>query len=388
MKKTHQFLVKRADRDESSGESYRRVAEHPKDTPADVISESAKRVTGEGIVQKKSLRMGVCSACLLYLSASWADQNDFPKDPFAPLLKEVETSPLQTVFIPIRHANADEISELLRNRETGLMSERGNILVDKRTNQLWIRDRATHLKEIQSFLKGIDVPAQQVHISARIVNIDEVSAQSLGLKFGSLEDPGAPLVEEKGQKKAPLKIHRMGHINLAIAKLSQSMLLDLELSALEKEGRAHTLSNPQLMTTNRESALIEAGQEIPYQESAASGATSVSFKKAALSLQVTPEVRVGHKIFLKVAVHQDKVDSLTINGVPAISTQQIQSQVLLNHGETVVLGGIYEEDNSHAEEKIPYWKKVPILGHLVSHHERQAQRRQLLVFITPRIMGE
>jgi type IV pilus assembly protein PilQ len=174
---------------------------------------------------------------------------------------------------------------------------------------------------------------------------------------------------------------------VAIAKLGQGTLLDLELSALEREGRARIVSDPELITSNRQPALIESGQEIPYQEKTSSGATSVAFKKAVLSLKVTPEITPENRILLNLTVNQDKVDTLSVNGVPAISTQQVQSQVLLNDGETIVLGGIYEQINSNVTERIPFWSAIPVLGKLFTDKQTRSERKELLIFVTPKLVA-
>lgn len=302
---------------------------------------------------------------------------------------------LQTVLIPIHYAKAADLSQLLQNKGNSFLSEQGSATVDERTNQLWVKDTPEHLKQIRAFLKGVDIPAKQVQIAARIVNVNESSVEELGLKFGTILSSA----DEKGKRNnytntdklhmdMPLNIKDVGHFSVAIAKLSQGILLDLELSALEREGRAHTVSNPRLITSNRQSATIESGQEIPYQEKTASGATNISFKKAVLSLKVTPEITPENKILLNLTVNQDKVDIFSVNGVPAISTQQVQSQVLLNNGETIVLGGIYEQRNSHVIERIPFWGAIPVLGKLFSNKESHSERKELLVFITPKMIEE
>lgn len=290
-----------------------------------------------------------------------------------------------TVFIPIHYAKAADLGALLKGNSDGLLSTQGSVTVDERTNQLWIKDTPERLVQIRTFLKGVDVPAKQVQIAARIVNVDESSVEELGLKFGTVSArQGSTDNTSQLHMDMPLAVNNVGHFTMAIAKLGEGTLLDLELSALEREGRAHVISNPQLMTANRQPALIESGQEIPYQEKTSSGATNITFKKAVLSLKVTPEITPENKILLNLTVNQDKVDSLTVNGVPAISTQQVQSQVLVNNGETIVLGGIYEQSNRHLVERIPFWGKIPFLGKLFSNKETHTARKELLVFVTPK----
>ncbi len=306
-------------------------------------------------------------------------------------LQEAQNGELQaltTQLIPIHYAKAADLNTLLQNKANGLLSDRGSVTVDERTNQLWIKDIPTQLTQIRAFLRGVDVPAKQVKIAARIVNIDTSSVEELGLKFGTVEtNNGGGESGDQLHMDMPLVIEDVGHFTVAIAKLGEGTLLDLELSALEREGHARIISDPQLITANRQSAVIESGQEIPYQESTASGATNVTFKKAVLSLKVTPEVTPENRILLNLVVNQDRVDTLTVNGVPAINTQQVQSQVLLNSGETIVLGGIYEQSNSHVVERIPFWGYIPLLGKLFTNKQVHAERKELLIFVTPQIVA-
>jgi type IV pilus assembly protein PilQ len=292
-------------------------------------------------------------------------------------------------LIPIHYAKAKDLAALLQAKTNNLLSPRGSVTVDERTNQLWIKDAPTRLAQIQNFLQGIDIPAKQIQIAARIVNADESSVEELGLKFGTVTSntSATPTQTDQLHMDMPLTIDNVGHFTVAIAKLGQGTLLDLELSALEREGRARIVSDPELITSNRQPALIESGQEIPYQEKTSSGATSVAFKKAVLSLKVTPEITPENRILLNLTVNQDKVDTLSVNGVPAISTQQVQSQVLLNDGETIVLGGIYEQINSNVTERIPFWSAIPVLGKLFTDKQTRSERKELLIFVTPKLVA-
>lgn len=299
--------------------------------------------------------------------------------------QNLETQPLSNILFRLNYAKAADLSVLLQDKSNHLLSEQGSIVTDTRTNALWIRDSLAHLQQIKLFLHDMDVPAQQIQIAARIVNVDEDSVEELGLKFGTVATTAAKLPNEL-YRDMPLGIEDIGHFSVAIARLSEGTLLDMELSALEREGRARLISNPELITSDRQSASIESGQEIPYQEKTSSGATSISFKKAVLSLKVTPEMSPENKILLNLTVNQDKISALSVNGVPAISTQQVQTQILVNNGETIVLGGIYEESNSHIHERIPFWGSIPILGALFTNKQTHAERKELLIFVTPKIL--
>jgi type IV pilus assembly protein PilQ len=181
---------------------------------------------------------------------------------------------------------------------------------------------------------------------------------------------------------------RPGRANFAIAKLNNGSLLDLELAALESEGRGKVISSPKLLTADRQAAYIESGAEIPYQEKTKRGDTSITFKKAVLSLKVTPEVVAEDTVNLLLQLNQDKVSQLTVNGVPVIDTRKIQTQVLVRNGETVVLGGIYEWSKSNNIIGIPVLGKIPLLGLLFRKQETKMERKELLMFVTPRIVEQ
>ena len=299
---------------------------------------------------------------------------------------QLNSRELKTILIPIHYAKASDLRTLLQDKSGHLLSERGSLVVDDRTNQLWVEDTPDRLAQIHQFLKGIDIPAKQVQISARIVTVDEKSVKELGLQFGSSSGDSRENTGDNLHRDIPMTIENVGHFAIAIARLGSGNLLDLQISALEQNGHAKTLSNPQLVTANRQAASIESGQEVPYQESTSSGATNTSFKKAVLSLQVTPEITPENKVLLNLEVNQDKVDTLTINGVPAINTQKVKSQVLLNNGETIVLGGIYEENKNQTDQRVPFWNAIPIIGKLFANHQTSIERTELLIFVTPKMI--
>ena len=211
--------------------------------------------------------------------------------------------------------------------------------------------------------------------------------EELGLQFGRSSSNSSTNAGDNLHMDMPMSIDNVGHFTIAIARLGRGNLLDLEISALEQNGHAKTLSNPQLVTANRQAASIESGQEVPYQESTSSGATNTAFKKAVLSLQVTPEITPENKVLLNLEVNQDKVDALTVNGVPAINTQKVKSQVLLNNGETIVLGGIYEESKKQTDQRVPFWHAIPVVGKLFANHQTNVERTELLIFVTPKMMS-
>lgn len=176
--------------------------------------------------------------------------------------------------------------------------------------------------------------------------------------------------------------------SLVLAKLGHHVLLDLELSALESEGRAKIVASPRLLTTNLETALIESGEDIPYQETTRSGATSVAFRKAVLSLKVTPEITPQRKLLMDLKINQDTDSGRRVQGVPILVTKSIQTNVLVNDGQTIVLGGIHKQDKNHQTSGLPFLSKIAVLGKLLSRNEDRVINEELLIFITPRIITQ
>lgn len=292
---------------------------------------------------------------------------------------------LQTQIIKIHYAKAADIAAILRNPQNSFLSKQGLISVDPRTNSLWVEDQPDTMRQILLLIKRIDAPLQQVLIKARIVSINQDCLQELGVKFGTTVLPQHDLTLGGLQMDLPLTINQMGHFNLAIATLAANALLDLELTALESEGRGKVLSSPELTTTDGMPAYIEAGEEVPYQEKTSSGATNIAFKKAVLSLKVTPQVINSNKLALTLTVNQDKLSALSVHGVPVIQTREIETQVMLDSGQTIVLGGIYEQTDRNNESRIPFLSALPGVGFLFRHLTNQTDQRELLVFVTPQI---
>ncbi len=228
-------------------------------------------------------------------------------------------------------------------------------------------------------------PPQQILIKAHIVNIDHNYSRELGLSFStsanSLITPGG------FNMNLPNPDGNSSDFIIPIAALGQSIVLNATLSALEKAGHVQLISDPQLVTLDKQPAIIEAGQEVPYQQSTEGGGTSVTFKKAVLRLQVTPEIQPNQSILLHLVINQDQVSDLTINGAPAISTQQLKTQVRVKNNHTLVLGGVLQEDKSGERQGIPFLSKIPFLGALFSYQKQSHDRKQLLVFVTPVILN-
>jgi type IV pilus assembly protein PilQ len=317
--------------------------------------------------------------------------------------------PMHSHLVQIKYAKAADIALLIKDKQNSLLSERGTVSVDNRTNTLWIQDTATKISEIRALVKQLDIPIKQVLIEARIVDVTKDFEQELGIKWGvskpkhlsgTLDGANNMLVPPGAVNPASVPVAQRLNLDLAaaptvgipasvgiaLAKLGDNILLDLELSALESEGRAQLISSPKLITTNQQPALIESGEEIPYQESTSSGATAVSFKKAVLSLRVTPQITPDKKIVMELKINQDTASAKTFNGVPAILTKEIQTNVLVNNGQTIVLGGIYREDKNKSVARIPFLGSLPVVGALFGAKQSTVHHEELLIFITPRII--
>jgi type IV pilus secretin PilQ/predicted competence protein len=315
--------------------------------------------------------------------------------------------PLQSVVIRLHYAKAKDLTEVLKDESSTLLSSRGQISFDVRTNTLWVKDTAKNIVAIRRLVRRLDIPVKQVLIEARIVTLRKDYERNLGAKFGltgahmSGTLTGANKSINEGMKNVPPAerlnfdlsaatdtLPRPGTVGLALFKLAKNLYLDLELSALEQEGNVHIISNPRVVTANQQTATIETGEEIPYQEATSSGATSTAFKKAVLSLHITPQITPHHKIILDLQVNEDhRGVQLHEIGPPAINTQQIKTQVLLNNGETIVLGGVYKQTKQNTVTRVPFLGTIPLVGHLFKKNAKIDDRSELLIFITPRVIN-
>ncbi|WBV68292.1 type IV pilus secretin PilQ family protein [Legionella pneumophila] len=315
--------------------------------------------------------------------------------------------PIRSDLIQINYAKAADIAVLIKDKQNSLLSDRGKISVDARTNTIWIQDTGTKIEEVRELIKQLDIPVKQVLIEARIVEVTKDFSQDIGIRWGvsrpthlsgTLEGANelargtAPANVVPLERRlnldlaaAPLTGATPASVGIALAKLNDNILLDLELSALESEGRAELISSPRLITTNQQAAVIESGEEIPYQEATSSGATAVAFKKAVLSLKVTPQITPDGKILMDLQINQDTPPQ-TFLGVPAIITKEIQTNVLVNNGQTIVLGGIYKQDKNKVINRIPFFGELPVVGILFSNRQITLKNEELLIFITPRII--
>src|SRR5712692_5365387 len=340
-----------------------------------------------------------------------------------------ELEPLRTETFQLNYAKADAFAKLLADPQQRILSKRGAASVDLRTNQVFVQDVGVRLEEVRKLLGKVDVPVQQVLIEARIVEANDSFSKNLGVRLGNV---ARPLVQSSSSTgPSPIGINESGiavsqtgtlndfgnlfsagtistktpdnlSVNLpaapvgnaaaagSIALLITNRLtgaLQLELSALEADGKGKIISSPRVMTANNVEALIEQGTELPYQQATSSGATSVSFRKANLALKVTPQVTPDGNIIMKLDINKDSVGQPTAAGF-AIDTKHVQTQVLVENGGTVVIGGIYTQDTNTIITKVPFFGDLPLLGALFRNNSRRDNKTELLVFITPRIVEQ
>lgn len=329
-------------------------------------------------------------------------------------VKQVEElAPLVTEYMQLKYAKASVLVDLLTS-DQGLLSERGSAVVDERTNTLLMKDTASNLEKIREALAMLDVPVRQVLIEARIVVAATNVGEELGVQWGggaydlssdgtsatlyggstdTMAELSTILVEGEGDITFPnaniidFGVSTASASSFAIGYQTADMLIDMEISALETEGQAETVSQPRVITADGKTAIIESGTEIPYQEASSSGATSVSFKSAVLKLEVTPQITPDDRIIMDLVINQDSVGEETNNG-PAIDTNAVETQVLVDNGETVVLGGIFREEKIKSVSKTPFFGDLPLIGALFRYSNESTEKSELLVFITPRLVKE
>lgn len=339
-----------------------------------------------------------------------------------------QSAPLQSAFIQVNYAKASDMASLIKGRgKTSLLSSRGSVSVDARTNTLLVHDTAGNIAKIRRMVTRLDIPVKQVLIQSRIVIAQNDYSQQLGVRFGvngvratsgGLMTMNGDLTGTNAQQNAfnvgsggtpvsgsPLlsvpALNDQLNVNvptanpfgqLAFGVLRSNFLVDLELSAMAAAGKGEVVSSPRVITANAKEATIVQGIEIPYTQSASSGATTVSFKNATLSLDVTPQITPDDRIIMDLDVHDDTVGQFvpTANGgsVPSINTRNVKTQVLVNDGDTVVLGGIYETNNTTTVNKVPLLGDIPLLGWLFRNTKLTNNKDELLIFVTPKIMTQ
>jgi type IV pilus assembly protein PilQ len=342
-----------------------------------------------------------------------------------------ELAPLRTEYIRVRYANAKEMFELFRGESGGgagsggaggsqstgsVLSERGQAVVDERTNSIIITDTAERIEAFKRLVDQIDIPIRQVMIEARIVIANTDFRRELGVRWGGVgydqssnsivevagsmdgldSDPGTPFDFLTGNGAIELNENRMVDLgvanpagSIALGVLTDNAFLDMELSALENTGYAEIVSQPKVITGDKQRATISSGTEIPYQEASASGATTTSFKEAVLKLDVTPQITPDNRIIMDLVINQDTVGQLNLaTGIPTLDVTELTTKVLVANGQTVVLGGVFTVETIKGENKVPLLGDIPYLGRLFRRDVNENNKTELLLFITPKIMAE
>jgi len=338
-----------------------------------------------------------------------------------------ELEPLRSEFIQVNYAKAEELANLIRGEGgNSLLSERGNVAIDERTNTLLVSDTQTSLANIRRLVTTLDIPVRQVLIESRVVIVNDDYSRELGVRFGTTavdDNSGNGLIGLTGTSAGsdgivtsaigninstgspfPVQLGPVGqryNVNLpvvnpagsiALAILGSDYLVDLELSALQAEGDGRVISTPRIVATNQREARILQGTEIPYQESSSSGATTVSFKQAVLSLLVTPQITPDNRVIMDLTVTKDSIGEVVPTGqggsIPSIDKRELVTQVVVNDGETVVLGGVYETEMRNTVSKVPGLGNIPVLGYLFRSKESVNNNAELLIFVTPKILHE
>ncbi len=326
-----------------------------------------------------------------------------------------ELAPLYSELVQVNYATAAEIAAVLLGGEGNrILSERGSVQVIERTNSLLVQETQQKLDEISALIKKVDIPVRQVQIEARIVAADTSFRKELGVKWGGYINPGQTRQGDRGgffggqganittevndgvierkytydQLFTDLSVSGAGSSALAIGFMSDSAVINLELSALESDGGGEIVSQPKVITSDKQKATIKSGKEIPYQEASSSGATTVSFKEAVLSLEVTPQITPDGRIIMEIKVNNDDSTTSTPTGVPIIDTTEVDTKVLIEDGQTIVLGGIFKNTTSRGVEKVPFLGDLPGVGRLFRKDTKRDTKTETLIFITPKILTE
>ncbi|GAB2677450.1 type IV pilus secretin PilQ family protein [Aliiglaciecola sp. 3_MG-2023] len=317
-----------------------------------------------------------------------------------------DLAPLNAVNIPINYAKAQEMAAILKSADASILSPRGSVTIDERTNTVLLRDTQESVEEARALIKALDIPIKQVLIESRMVTVRDNVDEQLGVRWGisdSTSDGGIsgslegandiasgvfPDLADRLNVNLPVT-NPAGSIGIQIARLVDGTIIDLELSALETENKGEIIASPRITVANQQEAYIEQGTEIPYVQATSSGATSVEFKKAVLSLKVTPHITPDNRVILDLVVTQDtrgETVSTSTGPAVAIDTQEISTQVLVENGETIVLGGIFQQTSTDDVSKIPLLGDLPVVGTLFRNTQKVNEKRELLIFVTPKIL--
>ncbi|MES2824025.1 MAG: type IV pilus secretin PilQ [Pseudomonadota bacterium] len=341
-----------------------------------------------------------------------------------------ELAPLRTEYLRVRYANAKEMFELFKgdaeggsgsageggSKSTGsVLSARGQAIVDERTNSIIVTDTAERIEAFKKLVEQIDIPVRQVMIEARIVIANTDFRRELGIQWGGVayglsgnslrefsgtakglsSDPGTPFEFLTGNGTTDMTQDNIVHLavdnpagSLAFGILTDNAFLDMELSALENAGYAEVVAQPKVITSDKQKAVIKSGKEIAYQEASASGATTTSFREAVLKLEVTPQITPDNHVIMDLLIFKDAVAEITLTGVPTIDITRLETKVLVNNGETVVLGGVFGLDTLKSDIKVPLLGDIPYLGRLFKHSIDKQTKTELLIFVTPKIIAD
>ncbi|WP_260843163.1 type IV pilus secretin PilQ [Sedimenticola selenatireducens] len=332
-----------------------------------------------------------------------------------------ELAPLFSEYIQLNYAKATDIQKLLKSEGNQLLTpERGNVSFDERTNTLLVRDTAAKLEDIRRLIGRLDIPVRQVLIESRVVIANDDFAKDVGVRFGlstrlandgnflniggtqdgylgntaglhegTVETPGGS-TQDGLLVNLPqtLSATRGGALNFVAGKIG-SYLLQLELSAMQQEGKGEIVSSPRVVTSDQKTAVIKQGVEVPYQEASSSGSTTVSFKEAVLKLEVTPHITPDDRIIMDLNITKDNPDfSRSVLGVPPVDTREIETSVIVENGETVVLGGVFERTETRSKERVPFFGDLPYVGFMFKQELRKDENKELLIFVTPKILKD
>ena len=361
------------------------------------------------ILQSKSLSMRAAGNVIMIAPTDELTTKE--KLALEAIAQKTELEQLQTESIQLNYQKADEVQKLLGDEKQRMLSKRGSAVVDTRTNTLFIQDTASRLEDVRRLIGKIDQPMHQVMIEARIVIADDRFSKQLGVRFGnqsghnsggtnigissnvgdsssiaSAVRPGIPTSPDNLNVNLPV-IGPTGSIALTLLNIGTGNLINFELSALEADKRGKVISNPRVITSDKQKATIEQGTEIPYLQASSSGATSVAFKPAVLSLAVTPRITPDGKVIMDLEVKKDSVGTI-FAGIPSIETKKVLTQIQVNDGDTAVLGGIYEQVSRNDVDKVPVLGDLPYVGGLFRKNARQDDKTELLIFITPKILTD
>lgn len=343
-----------------------------------------------------------------------------------------ELAPLRTEYLRVRYANAKEMFELFRGERNGsnngsngssgsggskstgsVLSERGQAIVDERTNSIIVTDTAERIEALKKLVEQIDIPIRQVMIEARIVIANTDFRRELGIRWGagaydltnsrltqvsgslgSVNSTAQQIGSSSGLASniVPDPMVNLGVANpagsIAAGILTDNAFLDMELSALENSGYAEVVAQPKVITSDKQTAMIKSGKEIPFQEASSSGATSTGFKEAVLMLEVTPQITPDNHIIMDLSISKDAVGNVTSTGALTIDITRLETKVLVNNGETIVLGGVFGLDSNKVDNKVPVLGDIPYLGRLFKRTVNVQNKTELLIFITPKVIAE